>query len=129
MSWASLRAYVDGGSIGAVESSLIGSLILCPYLRLGKRVSALQPKHFSSETYGAVFEAVMRLPHPEAVLVAHDLGARKVRPPSGSCGWGTVMGALLDDPLADDDAAEEAAGAILTAFAERIVAGRSGGGQ
>lgn len=126
MSWAALRAYSEGGSIGAVESSLIGSIILCPYLRLGRNVSSLKQKHFSSEAYGAVFETVMRLRHPEAVLVAHDLVDRGLRPPNGSLGWGTVISAVLDDPLVDEDAAEEAAKAIIAAWTERTVAQRSG---
>ncbi len=119
MTWAALRAYSEGGSIAAVESSFLGSLITAPYLRLGKAVCALKPEHFSSSHYGAVFEAVMRLKHPEAVLVAHDLENSGMRPPQGSYGWGTVVGAVLDDPLVDEDAAEEAALTIRAAAKRR----------
>jgi replicative DNA helicase len=129
MAWAALRTYSEGGSIGAVESSLLGSLIVAPYLRLGKAVTSLRPEHFSSPAYGAIFEAVMRLKHPEAVLVAHDLDANGVRPPRGSYGWGTVINAVLDDPLVEDDAVDVAAKAIRSAAFERSVAAREGGAR
>lgn len=126
MSWAALRAYSEGGSIGAVESSLLGSLILAPYLRLGKHVAALKQEHFSSPVYGAVFEAVMRLRHPEAVLVANDLESRGVKHPQGSYGWGTVINSVLDDPLVEEEATEEAAKAVRAASVARAVAARRG---
>lgn len=124
MTWAALRAYSEGGSIGAVESSFLGSLITAPYLRLGKAVAALRPEHFSSPHYGAIFDAVMRLRSPEAVLVAHDLENGPLRPPQGSYGWGTVVGSVLDDPLVDEDAAEEAAAAIKAAAKKRAAESR-----
>lgn len=120
--FAAIRRWEEGGDIRAVESSLLGSLILCPYLRLGRRVSALKAEHFSAGEHGAIFDAVMRLKHPEAVLVAHQIDASGLRPPQGSYGWATVVNSVLDDPLVDEEAAEAAAEAIHADFARRMAA-------
>ena len=127
MTWAALRAYNDGGSIGAVESSLLGTLITAPYLRLSSAVEALKREDFSSPHYGAAFAAIMRLPHPEAVLVAHELDASEVAPPAGSYGWGTVVSALLDGALVDGDAVDTAARAVKNAARERAILARRAG--
>lgn len=126
MTWAALRAFSEGGSIAAVESSFLGSLILAPYLRLDSAVGALAPSDFSQGFYGEVFSSIMRCPHPEAVMVLHDLEGRDAKAPQGSYGWATVISSILDDPLAEGDAATEAAKAIRTASVERAILARRG---
>ncbi len=116
--YASLWRHLEGGPISAVEESLLGSLILAPYLRLGPSVSSLLPSHFSSPNNAAIFRTVMKLKRPEAALVLADLD--QSGPPVGSRGgWATLLSDTLSDPLVDDEAAEDAALAVKEASIKR----------
>lgn len=116
--YAAIERYRDGGTIDGVEMSLLGTLMLAPYLRLGTAVSALRPEHFSGPNGAAMFRSVMRLKRPEAILVMADLDASGA-PVGATGGWATLLGEALGDALVDDDAVEDAAMVIKEAAARR----------
>ncbi len=105
-------------TIHAVEASLLGTLMLAPYLRLGQSVSTLRQDHFSDPDNAAIFRSIMRVRRPEAVLVMADLDANGP-PVGGKGGWASLLSEALGDALVDDEAAEDAAVAIKEAAARR----------
>lgn len=116
--YAAIFRYRDGGTVEAVESSLLGTLMVAPYLRLGTNVANLRPDHFSTPNNAAIFRSVMGLRRPESVLVLADLD--KNGPPVGATGgWATLLSEALSDVLVDDEAVEDAATVIKEAAAKR----------
>lgn len=116
--YGAIFRYHDGGTVAAVEYSLLGTLITAPYLRLGAAVSALRPDHFSDPNHAAIFRSVLKLRRPEAVLVVADLDT--AGPPVGSKGgWAYLLSEALGEALVDDEAAEDAARVIKEAAAKR----------
>ena len=128
MSWRSLRSLVEGEPTGAdaVERSLLGAIMLSPSVRLSSAVSVLRPADFRSPWHGSVFAAVMLIRDPEAPLVVQSLEEQSVPPPPGFLGWGEAVSLLLDDPLADDEAAIECAKAIRRERIRRQAEARKG---
>lgn len=128
MAWQSLRSLVEGEPTGAdaVERALLGAIMLSPSVRLSSAVSALRPADFRSPWRGSVFAAVMLLRDPEAPLVVQSLEEQSVPPPPGFLGWGEAVSLLLDDPLADDEAAIECAKAIRRERIRRQAEARKG---
>lgn len=116
--YGSIWAYGHGATVAAVERGLLGTLIVAPYLRLGSAVAALSPEHFGDPNNAAVFRSVMKLPHPEAVLVAADLETTG-HPNGDKGGWATLLGEMTGSALVDDEAAEAAAGVIREAAIRR----------
>lgn len=116
--YAAIFRYRDGGTVEAVESSLLGTLMVVPYLRLGTNVSALRPDHFSTPNNAAIFRSIMKVRRPEPVLVMADLDAGGP-PVAGAAGWASLLGESLSDVLVDDEAVEEAASVVKEAAAKR----------
>lgn len=119
-------AHTTGSTVAAVELEFLGTLMVCPTLRLSRKVEELKPEHFSAPYLGETFRSIMALKHPEAVLVAHNLESRGIKPPQGSYGWGAVLSAMLDDTLVEDDAVDIAASTIREEAIKRSVAARIG---
>jgi hypothetical protein len=68
----------------------------------------------------------MLIRDPEAPLVVQSLEEQSVPPPPGFLGWGEAVSLLLDDPLADDEAAIECAKAIRRERIRRQAEARKG---
>lgn len=112
-----MRRALASDSIALVESQLLGSLMVCPLLRLD--CETLRPTDFSTDHRGVVFDAVMRLKHPEAGLVAAHLTDTGAPPPPRLSGWAEAICALLDTTFVEEDAIPDAVRAIKAAAIDR----------
>lgn len=112
-----------------IEAQLLGTLMVCPYLRLD--CGTLRPVDFSSPHRGAAFAAIMLVKHPELGIVVDHLERAGARPPDHRTGWGDALARCLDVTFVEDDAVPEAVRAIKEASALRrinAIAGRPDGG-
>lgn len=100
-----------------IEAQLLGSLMVCPYLRLD--CQTLRPSDFSSPHRGAAFAAIMLVKHPELGLVVDQLERTGAPPPPGRTGWGDALARCLDVTFVEDDAVPDAVRAIKEAAIER----------
>jgi len=111
-----------------LESELLGTLMLVPYLRLD--CQTLRPRDFSSPQRGAAFAAIMLVKHPELGLVVDHLEKLGAAPPPNRTGWGDALSRCMDVAFVEDDAVPEAVKAIKEAAAMRkldALAGRADG--
>lgn len=118
-------ASLDDGNPSAaalLESELLGTLILVPYLRLD--CATLRPADFSSPHRGAAFAAIMLVKHPELGLVVDQLERAQAPPPPGRTGWGDALSRCMDLAFVEDDAVPEAVKAIKEASVSRKAARR-----
>ncbi len=110
----------EGGhpsGIDLVESDLLGTLIICPLLRLD--CDGLKRSDFKSPFRGAAFAAIMTERHPELALVVARLEAAGEPPPPGRTGWADALSRCLDVAFVEDDAVPEAVRAIKEAARAR----------
>ena len=117
---AALASLDDGGTPALLESELLGTLMLCPYLRLD--CQTLRPSDFSSSHRGAAFQAILAVKHPELGLVVDHLERSGAPPPPGRTGWGDALARCLDVTFVEDDAVPEAVKAIKEAARARRLA-------
>ena len=118
-----LASLDDGGTPALLESELLGTLMLCPYLRLD--CSSLRPTDFSSPHRGAAFAAILAVKHPELGLVVDHLERSGAPPPPGRTGWGDALARCLDVAFVEDDAVPDAVKAIKEAALTRRNAART----
>jgi len=100
-----------------VEAQLLGTLMVCPYLRLD--CQNLHASDFSTPHRGAAFEAIMAVRHPEVGLVVDHLEKLHISPPPGRTGWGDALGRCLDVTFVEDDSVPDAVRAIKEAAIQR----------
>ena len=114
-----LASLSDGEPSAAalLESELLGTLILVPYLRLD--CATLRPADFSSAHRGAAFAAIMLVKHPDLGLVVDQLERAGAPPPPGRTGWGDALARCLDVAFVEDDAVPDAVRAIKEAARRR----------
>ena len=121
----------DPSAAALLESELLGTLMIVPYLRLD--CATLRPTDFSSPHRGAAFQAVMAVRHPELGLVVDHLERTGAPPPPGRTGWGDALARCLDVAFVEDDAVPEAVRAIKEAARRRrlntIMGGPDGAGS
>jgi len=114
-----ILAFEDDPEPSIVESQLLGTLMVCPYLRLD--CQNLRPSDFSSAHRGAAFEAIMATRHPEIGLVVAHLERAKVSAPPGCTGWGDALARCLDATFVDDDAVPDAVRVIRESAIQRRI--------
>jgi hypothetical protein len=100
-----------------LESELLGTLMIVPYLRLD--CGTLRPADFSSPHRGAAFQAIMTVKHPELGLVVDHLERTGAPPPPGRTGWGDALARVLDVAFVEDEAVPLAVKAIKEAAIAR----------
>jgi len=105
----------------AAESSLLGGLILAPFLR--RRVGTLRSADFREHTRALIFDALLGMDGPvTANLLWAELEARGAKPPAGTT-WPWVIGELLSDPQVDEDTLPGFVKTIKEAAAKRRLEG------
>lgn len=114
-----MRRAVEALATPLVEAQLLGTLMICPYLRLD--CGSLRPSDFSTAHRGAAFEAILAVKHPEIGLVVAHLEQHNVPAPPGSTGWGDALARCLDITFVEDDAVPDAVRAIKEAAIQRRV--------
>ncbi len=111
-------AHLDSpDGIALVESQLLGTLLICPYLRLD--CGTLRLTDFASPYRGAAFAAIMVTKHPEVGLVVAELERQGIRPPPNCTGWADALCRTMDVTFVEDDAVPEAVRAIKEAARAR----------
>lgn len=117
-----LEALQSDETPALLESELLGTLMLCPLLRLD--CQTLRPSDFSSSHRGEAFQAILAVRHPELGLVVAHLEATQAPPPPGRTGWGDALSRCMDLAFVEDDAVPDAVRAIKEAARTRRAARR-----
>lgn len=106
--------------VDRVESDLLGTLIICPFLRLD--CETLKPTDFKSPFRGAAFAAIMAVKHPELALVAAHLEAAGEPAPPSRTGWVDALSRVVDHTFLEEDAIRDAIRVIRDAAVSRRLA-------
>ena len=109
-------------SIDLIEQSLLGTLLLAPYLI--DRCGAISGADFADEKRGAVFDEIRAMGEfVDGPLLAMSLESKRIPPPKGH-GWPEMVGLMLDKYMVDDDAVREYVSRIKEAAIERRLSRR-----
>lgn len=105
-----------------VEQSLIGTLLLAPYLT--EKCGAITGADFADEKRGRVFDEIVAMGEfVDGPLLVTQLESKRVPPPKGH-GWPEMVGLMLDKYMVDDRSVAEYVSRIKEASIERRLSRR-----